>query len=73
MKREVEYARSLSKKVIPVWIEDCPIPPIFEGRDVIDFRPRTREARPIDISRIGKYAPEELIGREPELRLLSDA
>ena len=27
VKREVEYARSLSKNIIPVWIEDCPIPP----------------------------------------------
>jgi len=73
VKREVEFARSLSKNIIPVWIEDCPIPPIFADRDVIDFRPRTREARPIDISRIGKYAPEELIGRESETKLLSEA
>ncbi|MFN0069282.1 MAG: toll/interleukin-1 receptor domain-containing protein [Limisphaerales bacterium] len=36
--REVEYARSLSKKVIPLWTEDCPLPPTFAGRDVIDLR-----------------------------------
>lgn len=73
VKREVEYARSLSKKIIPVWIEDCPVPPIFADRDVIDFRPRTRQARRIDISRIGKYAPAELIGREAETKILTDA
>jgi len=73
VKREVEYARGLSKKIIPVWIEDCPIPPIFAGRDVIDFRPRTRQERRFEISRIDKYAPAELIGREDETKLLNDA
>src|SRR5207249_3017130 len=28
---------------------------------------------PVDISRIGKYAPEQLIGRESETKLLNDA
>jgi hypothetical protein len=32
-----------------------------------------RQDRPIDISRIIKYAPAELIGREDETKLLSDA
>ncbi|OYW75973.1 MAG: hypothetical protein B7Z37_10955 [Verrucomicrobia bacterium 12-59-8] len=73
VKREVEYARSLSKKIIPIWIEDCPVPSIFAGRDVIDFRPRTRQARRIEIDRIGKYAPAELIGREDETKLLNEA
>ena len=73
VKREVEYARGLSKKIIPVWIEDCPIPPIFADRDVIDFRPRTRQERRFEISRIVKYAPAELIGREDETKLLNDA
>lgn len=43
VKREVECARKLKKSIIPVWIEDCPVPPTFEDRDVIDFRPRTRK------------------------------
>jgi hypothetical protein len=73
VKREVEYARGLSKKIIPVWIEDCPIPPIFADRDVIDFRPRTRQERRFEISRTDKYAPAELIGREDETKLLTDA
>ncbi len=73
VKREVEYARRLPRKIIPVWIEDCPVPDCFADRDVIDFRPRTREARRTDISRIFKYAPAELIGREAETKLLHDA
>lgn len=73
VKREVEYARELSKKIIPVWVEDCPIPPIFADRDVIDFRPGTRQERRLEISRIDKYAPAELIGREDEKKLLNDA
>jgi TIR domain-containing protein len=73
VKREVDCARGLSKKIIPVWIEDCPIPPAFADRDVIDFRPRTREERRFDISRFVKYAPAELIGREDETKLLNDA
>ena len=73
VKREVECARRLGKKVVPLWVEDCPVPAIFQGRDVIDLRPRTRQARRIDISRIGKYAPAELIGREAETKILTDA
>src|SRR5262249_39416350 len=73
VKREIEYARSLSKKVIPIWIEDCPIPAIFADRDVIDFRPRTRQERRFDISRIVKYAPAELIGRADETKHLNEA
>src|SRR6185503_3227705 len=71
VKREVEYARSLSKKVIPLWVEDCPLPSTFADRDVIDFRPRRPEQsrydftprrpehRRYDISRIDRYAPAE--------------
>jgi hypothetical protein len=73
VKREVEYARNLSKNVIPVLIEDCVIPSSFADRDVIDFRPRSSEERRYDISRIVKYAPAELIGRHDETKLLHDA
>jgi tetratricopeptide (TPR) repeat protein len=73
VKREVEYARSLSKKIIPLWIEDCPLPPTFADRDVIDLRPRIRAERRFDIARIVEYAPSELIGREDETKLLNDA
>lgn len=71
--REVECARGLGKKVIPLWVEDCPVPAIFQDRDVIDLRRRTRELLRTDISRIFKYAPSELIGREDEKRRLSEA
>ena len=72
VRREVEYGRSLSKRIIAVWIEDCPVPPSFADRDVIDFRSRTRGDRPINISRIVKYALAELIGRDDELKLLTN-
>jgi len=73
VQREVEFARGLSKNIIPVWIENCPLPPIFADRDVIDFRRGALEQRRIDLSRIVKYAPAELIGREAETELLNDA
>ena len=73
VKREVELARRLAKNIIPVWIEECPVPPIFEGHRLIDFRPRTRAERRFDIDRIFKYAPADLLGRDDEKRLLTDA
>ncbi|MER0170159.1 MAG: toll/interleukin-1 receptor domain-containing protein [Nitrosomonas sp.] len=71
--REVELARHLGKRVIPVWREDCPLPQSFSDRDVIDFRPRARAERCFDIARIGKYAPTRLFGREEETQLLNEA
>jgi hypothetical protein len=73
VRREVAFARSLGRKVIPVWIEECPVPDIFADRDVIDFRPRRRAERRLDIGRIFQYAPEQLIGRDAEQRQISDA
>lgn len=71
--REVTFARSLGRRVIPVWIEDCPVPALFADRDVIDFRPRRRAERRLDIGRIFQYAPEALIGRDAEKARISDA
>lgn len=71
--REVELARRLGKRIIPVWWEDCPLPQSFSDRDVIDFRPRARAERCFDIARIGKYAPAQLIGREKETQRLNEA
>lgn len=73
VKREVACARNLGRKVIPVWIEDCPVPALFADRDVIDFRPRRRAERRLDIGRIFQYAPEELIGRDTEKARISNA
>ncbi|HAB17728.1 MAG TPA: toll/interleukin-1 receptor domain-containing protein [Verrucomicrobiota bacterium] len=73
VRREVEFARRLGKKVIPLLVEDCPVPPVFADRDVIDLRRKTRELLPTDITRIFKYAPAELVGRENEKKLISDA
>jgi hypothetical protein len=42
-------------------------------RDLVEILPRLESATKVDISRIGKYAPAELIGREAELKLLDNA
>ncbi len=68
VKREVEFARSLSKNIIPLWIEDCPVPPIFADRDVIDFRPRARQAHAL-LHTIPD-PPSSFIGRSHDLDLL---
>jgi hypothetical protein len=39
----------------------------------LTFDASTPHARPVDISRIIKYAPSDLIGREAETKILSDA
>ncbi|MEY4749488.1 MAG: hypothetical protein RIQ60_1702 [Pseudomonadota bacterium] len=71
--REVEHARGLGKTVIGVRIDDSPLPALFADRDVVDLRPRHRAEKRLDIGRILQYAPEQLIGRESELGLISDA
>jgi hypothetical protein len=72
VRREVECARRLGKKVVPLWVEDCSIPSIFADRDVIDLRRRSRELLRTDISRIFRYAPAELIGRDDQKKVISD-
>src|SRR5262249_44993424 len=58
VQKEVEYARSQSKRVIPLWIEDCEVPDVFKARDVIDFRPKNRvKDRQIAPSRILRHSP----------------
>ncbi len=72
--KEVELARSLEKRVVPIWIEDCKIPPTFADRDVIDFRPKSRiKDRKIAGSRILRHAPAILFGREKWLAALDEA
>lgn len=73
VKREVEYARGLSKNIIPLRTEDCSIPSYFDGHRVIEFRVSARMERRCDVSRIVTYAPAELIGREEETALLADS
>lgn len=73
VKREVALARCLGKSVIGIWCEDCPLPPDFSERNVIDFRPRAPRERRFEIRLILKYAPAELIGREDVTKLLTDA
>lgn len=74
VQREVDLARSLTKTVVPVWIEDCELPPTFADRDVIDFRPKKRvKDRKIAPSRILRHSPAKLFGREKWLDELDHA
>ncbi|BDI07879.1 hypothetical protein CATMQ487_48490 [Sphaerotilus microaerophilus] len=76
VRREVEHARSLGGRVIGLRIDRSPVPPYFAGRDVINFVVGPTAERRIDIdrqNRFTKYAPERLLGRDPELALISDA
>ena len=74
VEREVEFARQLNKKVMPFWIEDCELPSTFDGRDVIDLRPRRRiKDRKLAPSRITKHSPQILFGRDHWLDALDAA
>jgi tetratricopeptide (TPR) repeat protein len=42
--KEIAYAREKNRRVIPLWIEDCELPEQFQLRDVVDFRPQSRQA-----------------------------
>lgn len=71
--REVEHARSLGRRVIGLRIDDAPLPPHFAAVDVVNFRVGRAAEKRLDLSRILRYAPEDLIGREAEKHLISDA
>jgi TIR domain len=75
VRREVEFARSLNKIIIPIWIEDCALPATFADRDVIDFRPsnRTKLIQRLSPPRFIHHAAEHFLGREPQLALLDEA
>lgn len=74
VRKEVELARGLGKRVVPLWFEDCDIPDVFATRDVIDFRPKSRvKDRKIAPSRILRHSPPLLFGRETWLDALDAA
>jgi len=71
--REVEFARTIGKKVIPIRIDDCKLPASFDGRDVIELRQGRGDKVKIAPSRILRHAPAILFGREKELAALDAA
>jgi TIR domain len=71
--REVQFAREHGKRVIPVRIDDCKLPPIFDGRDVIDLRLGRGDKVKIAPSRITKHSPKILFGRDQWLDALDAA
>jgi hypothetical protein len=71
--REVTFARDHGKKVIPVRIDDCKLPPSFDGRDVIDLRQGRGDRLKLAPSRIIKHSPQILFGRDHWLDALDAA
>ena len=71
--REVKFARSLGKKVIPIRIDECKLPDSFDGRDVIELRQGRGERVKIAGTQLEKHAPRKLFGREAELAALDAA
>ena len=71
--REVQFAREQGKKVIPVRIDDCKLPPSFDGRDVIDLRQGRGDKVKLAASRITRHSPAILFGRDGWLDALDAA
>lgn len=71
--REVQFARSQGKKVIPVRIDDCKPPASFDGRDVIELRHGRGDKVKLAPSRITKHSPAILFGRDNWLDALDAA
>jgi hypothetical protein len=71
--REVQFARSNGKSVIPIRIDDCKLPATFDGRDVIELCHGRGDRVKIAPSRILRHAPAILFGRERWLEILDAA
>ncbi len=71
--REVQFARELGKRVIPVRIDDCKPPAGFDGRDVIDLRQGRGDKVKLSPSKLSRHAAKQFFGRETELALLDTA
>ena len=69
----MQFARDSGKKVIPVRIDDCKLPPSFDGRDVIDLRQGRGDKVKLAPSRITKHSPKILFGRDHWLDALDAA
>jgi hypothetical protein len=75
---ESEYQRLYDFLLVQAGVEPRPVgalktKPRRRGAVLTFDEPTTAEAAKVDISRIIKYAPAELIGREVETKVLSDA
>ncbi len=70
--KEVEFARQNGKRVIPIRIDDCPLPLSFDGRNVIELKLSGKGQR-ISRPRFLHHAAELFLGRETELEMLDAA
>lgn len=70
--KEVQFARSEGKRVIPIRIDNCTLPVSFDGRDVIELKHAGKGQR-LSPPRFIHHAAEHFLGREPQLALLDEA
>ena len=70
---EVQFARANGKTVIPIRIDDCKLPPSFDGRDVIELRQGRGDKVKLAPSRILRHSPKILFGRDGWLDALDAA
>lgn len=70
--KEVQFARSEGRRVIPIRIDDCKLPGSFDGRDVIELKHSGKGQR-LSPPRFIHHAAEHFFGREPQLALLDTA
>ena len=70
VQREVEYARSLGKPVIPVRIDNSDIPPFLATVNVLDFRPGRGNKLHFNTRSLPATYTGKLYGRDAELRQL---
>ena len=69
VRKEIELARQLGKKIIPVRIDNCTTD-LFDERDLTDFRPNQIDDTDIDIGKIPQTHTKKLYGRGAEMQRL---
>ncbi len=67
--KEIALARSLGKRVIGIWKENCD-PHLLEGYDIVDFRPGASRQIRYNTKHLPATYTGELYGREAELTQL---
>ena len=70
--KEVQFARAQGRRVIPIRIDDCTLPPSFDGRDVIELK-HVGQAQRIHPPKFLHHNAELFLGRDAELALLDRA
>lgn len=67
VQREVALARSLEKRIVPVRIDGCDASALFDGRDIVDFRPGRGNRFHFNTKSLPATHTGKLYGRDTEL------